>query len=141
MKNVLAVLGAWSAIAFSQTVILYEDGSQYTLGHGEHIYISIYDTLYQKKQYNKGDYYVRNYPSEKRDYVPSYENTSEVGSQEWCESFDTSASFSFATISWDRYCDINDDGQYDMCDWYEPTGIMTFQEIEYQKQCTNGSGS
>ena len=138
MKNLLAVLGVWSAVAFSQTVILYDDGSQYTLGYGEHIYISIYDTLYQKKQYSKGDYYVRNYPSTKRDYVPDYESTSEVGSQEWCEAFDTSASFSFATITWDRYCDTNGDGEYNMCDWYEPTGVMTFQEIEYQKQCGDG---
>lgn len=138
MKGLLAVLGLWSAVAFGQTVILYDDGTQYTLGHGEHIYISIYDTLYQKKEYRKGDYYVRNYPSEKRDYVPDYESTSEVGTREWCEAFDPTDSFSFATISWDRYCDINDDGEYNMCDWYEPTGLMTFQEIEYQKQCGDG---
>ena len=42
-----------------------------------------------------------------------------------------------ATI-WDRYGDTNNDGEYNMCDWYEPTGIMTFQEIEYQKQCSDG---
>ena len=40
--------------------------------------------------------------------------------------------------AWQKVCDVNDDGVYDMCDYYEPTGIQTFEEIEWQDRCNDG---
>jgi len=40
--------------------------------------------------------------------------------------------------AWQKVCDVNDDGVYDMCDYYEPTGISTFEEIEWQDKCNDG---
>ena len=37
-----------------------------------------------------------------------------------------------------RACDTNNDGVYDICDYYEPTGQPTFEEIEWQNQCNDG---
>lgn len=69
MKYILLPLLLISSIAFGQTVVLYEDGSTYTLKDEESVYISekgVYSArggLLQTLRIN------RLKPSEKRDYV------------------------------------------------------------------------
>ena len=134
----LAVLVALGASA--QTVILYDDGTQYTVSDSEHVYVSYYSKLYQLKTYSKGDVFFKKIvPSQKRDYVPVVEPNGAVGSHEWCESYEPWAEgLTFAMISWQQACDINNDGEYNMCDYYEPTGLASFAEIEWQNKCNNG---
>ena len=54
----LAVLVALGATA--QTVILYDDGTQYTVSDSEHVYVSYYSKLYQRNTYSKGDVFFKN---------------------------------------------------------------------------------
>ena len=77
-------------------------------------------------------------PNTKRD-VEYVENPNPVGSHEWCESHDLHANgYTFEDHAWYKSCDSNNDGVYDLCDWYEPTGISTFDEIEWQDKCNDG---
>lgn len=141
MKRIaLGLVGLFALGAMAQTVILYDDGTQYTVDASEHVYVSNYRKLYQLKQYSKGDIQLNKVlPSEKRDYVPVVEPSGAVGSHEWCESYEPwSEGLTFAMVSWQIGCDVNSDGQYDMCDWYEPTGIPSFEELEWQDRCNDG---
>jgi hypothetical protein len=141
MKQLLALLATVGVmLASAETVILYDDGSQYTVSSSEHVYVSNYSKLYQLKTYSKGDIKLNQVlPSDKRDYVPVVEPAGAVGSHEWCESYEPwSEGLTFAMVSWQRSCDVNNDGEYNICDWYEPTGIPTFQEFEWQDRCNDG---
>ncbi len=140
MKTVVAAVAALFAVFVSaQTVILYDDGTQYTVEDSEHVYVSNYRKLFQLKQYSKGDIQLNKVlPNAKRD-VEYVENSNPIGSHEWCEAHELFANgYTFDDQSWLRSCDINDDGVYDICDWYEPTGIPTFQELEWQDKCNDG---
>ena len=62
-----------------------------------------------------------------------------VGTPEWCETYiPWSEGLTFNMITWQRQCDVTNDGVYDMCDYYEPTGISSFEELEWQDRCNNG---
>ena len=69
---VLLVLFVFFSLgASAQTVINYEDGSTYTLGEGQDIYISGESaTLYTQRTYNNGNlYFVAQKPWASRDYL------------------------------------------------------------------------
>ena len=140
MKRVIGLLAAVSTIVFAEPVILYDDGSQYTVEDGEHVYVSNYSRLYHLQQYTKGDIQLRKVlPWAGRDQV-YVENSNPMGTREWCEAHDLHANgYTFDDQVWYRSCDINDDGVYDLCDYYQPTGISTFEEIEWQDRCNDGN--
>ena len=140
MKNILAFAAVLTTMFVSaDTVILYDDGSQYTVEDNEHIFISNYQKLYYQQRYSRGDVLFHlTLPNTKRD-VEYIENPNPVGSHEWCESHDLHANgYTFEDQVWYKSCDSNNDGVYDLCDWYEPTGISTFDEIEWQDKCNDG---
>lgn len=141
MKTFIALLAAFSTVALAQTVILFDDGLQYTLEQNEKVYVSNYSKLYRMQTYSKGDVKLTKVsPTIKRDYVP-VETGAEgsVGSREWCESYiPWSEGLTFDMVAWQRQCDVTSDGVYDMCDYYQPTGISSFEEIEWQNRCNDG---
>lgn len=142
MKYIFACFISLSVMfASAQTVILYDDGSQYTVKGNEKVYVSNYSKLYYTKAYSRGDILFHlTLPNTKKDHV--YVETGGVGvigSAQWCESYiPWSEGLTFDMITWQRQCDINNDGAYDMCDYYEPTGILSFEEIEWQDRCNDG---
>lgn len=141
MRKLFILLSVVSASVMAKTVILYDDGTQYTVENNEKVYVSNYSQLHYLKQYSNGDIKLRKIlPSVKRDHVyqePSGEG--ELGSAEWCETYvPWSEGLNFNMTAWQRVCDVNDDGVYDMCDYYQPTGISTFEEIEWQDKCNDG---
>ena len=140
MRALIALTALVALGATAQTVILYDDGTQYTVKDSEHVYVSNYRNLYQLKQYSKGDIKLNKVlPSDKRDYVAAVEPVGAVGSHEWCESYEPwSEGLTFTQVHWNIACDINGDGEYNMCDYYEPTGISTFEELEWQDKCNDG---
>ena len=106
-----AALFAFGASA--QTVILWDDGTRYTVKDGEHVYISDHRKLYVLKQYSKGDIKLTKVsPSDKRDYVRAFEPAGSVGSHEWCESYEPwGEGLTFDMVSWQVGCDVNSDGE------------------------------
>lgn len=139
MKKLILMMATLSTVAFAQTVILFDDGSQYTLKEGEDVFVSYYSQLYHLKKFSRGDIQLNKvlpWTSRDRVYV---ENPNPVGTREWCEAHDLHANgYTFADQDWYRSCDINRDGVYDICDWYEPTGVATFDELEWQDKCNDG---
>lgn len=142
MKTVVAAVAALFAVFVSaQTVILFDDGLQYTLGENEEVYVSNYSKLYQMQTYSKGDVKLTQIlPTTKRDYVPVETGAvGSVGSHEWCESYiPWSEGLTWDMITWQKTCDTNKDGAYNICDWYEPTGRATFEELEWRDRCNDG---
>jgi hypothetical protein len=142
MKGVLAFISVVVVMVVSaETVVLYDDGSQYTLKENEKLYVTPYSKLYYTKQYSRGDILFHlTLPNTKRDEV--YVETGAegaVGSHKWCETYiPWSEGLTFNMVTWQRHCDINGDGVYNMCDWYKPTGIPTFDELEWQQMCNDG---
>jgi hypothetical protein len=107
----------FSAVAFSATVINYDDGSTYTLEDNQEIYISTpQSTLFTRQILNnKNTYFRAQSPWTKRDYVPDEDGTDEmtVGSHEWCKAYiPWHEGLTFNMISWQRACDTNKDGKY-----------------------------
>ena len=45
--------------------------------------------------------------------------------------------YSFTDQDWERACDTNGDVVYVLCDDYVPTGVPTFDELDYRRACTN----
>ena len=144
MKYFIALLAfvSTSAMALSYkeevpTIIDYPDGSTYTLGKGEKIYISGAD-LFTYRTYNNGNvYFVKQEEHSRRDYEPQPHDG--LTGHEWCLAYvPWSEGLTFGMIQWQKQCDTNNDGVYDMCDYYEPTGQATFEEIEWQNQCNDG---
>lgn len=128
----------------AETLINYDDGSTYTVGENEEVYVAPKNTrLFTVQTYAKGNVYFRvQAPWAKRDYVApanttddAFTDVDENGFSQACADFDTSQGLTFSFIYWDRICDRNDDGEYNICDYYEPTGSATFADIQYNKQC------
>jgi hypothetical protein len=142
MKQWIASVAAGATmLASAQTVILFDDGLQYTLDENEKVYVSNYSKLYQMQTYSKGDVKLTQIlPTTKRDYVPVETGAvGAVGSHEWCESYiPWSEGLTFDMITWQKACDTNKDGAYNICDWYEPTGRATFEELEWRDRCNDG---
>ena len=135
----LLALTLFSMSVLSATVINYDDGSTYTVGEREKIYIST-GKFFAKKNYKNGSvYFINQVEHTKRDYVAGPTDGLQTGSHEWCEAYEPwSEGLTFAMIHWQRACDTNSDDVYDMCDYYEPTGQATFEEIEWQDRCNDG---
>ena len=198
----------------AETLISYDDGSTYTVGENEEVYVAPKNTkLFTLQTYSKGDVYFRKQaPWANRDYVAqptdglsagshewckAYEpwsegytfnmqtferhcdtngddkygcgdetfdasedgdvcetattasseqkygpgETDETGYSQWCADFDTSQGATFGYITWQSQCDKNNDDEYNICDYYEPTGSATFADIQYNKQCLSSDGS
>ena len=72
MKKLMAGLVAFVVLsATAQTVILFDDGLQYTLDPNEKVYVTNYSKLYQMQSYSRGDVKLTQVlPTTKRDYVP-----------------------------------------------------------------------
>ena len=148
----LFVVFCWSCYAMSETLISYDDGSTYTVGENEEVYVAPKSTrLFTLQSYAKGDVYFRvQAPWAKRDYVApvtttgstgSFTDVDDAGFSQACADFDTSVGFTFGYVYWDQIGDTNDDGEYNICDYYEPTGGATFADIQYTKQCSSSDGS
>ena len=143
MKNLIAGLVTLFALtATAQTVILFDDGLQYTLDPNEKVYVTNYSKLYQMQSYSKGDVKLTKVlPTTKRDHVPVETGAQGgVGTPEWCETYiPWSEGLTFDMITWQRQCDVTNDGVYDMCDYYQPAGILSFEELEWQDRCNDGN--
>ena len=125
MRYAISFLAVFFSLpAVSQTVINYEDGSTYTLGGDEEIYISTPDsTLFKRKLYNnKNIYFTAQKPWSQRDYVEQPTDDLEIGSHEWCLAYiPWSEGYTFGMQYWQRACDTNGDDVYDENDdgWSE----------------------
>lgn len=140
-KWVASIAAGATMLASAQTVILFDDGLQYTLDENEEVYVSNYSKLYQMQTYSKGDVKLTQIlPTTKRDYVPVETGAvGSVGSHEWCESYiPWSEGLTWDMITWQKTCDTNNDGKYNICDWYQPTGRATFEELEWRDRCNEG---
>lgn len=133
-------------LAQAETVINYDDGSTYTLGDKEKIYITK-GKLFSKKSYNNGNvYFTFQKEHTKRDYVPQPQDPYAIGTVQWCEAYvPWSEGLTFDMISWQRACDTNNDGAYVFCDDYTPTSQqLTFgysqptdDDDRYDEECTD----
>ena len=117
MRKVLLAFFVFVSLgASAQTVINYEDGSTYTLTDNQDIYISTPSSVLFKRQVmsNEDTFFRAQEPWASRDYVPEPEDEYAVGTHKWCEAFvPWSQGLTFDQITWNRYCDTNNDGQYD----------------------------
>jgi hypothetical protein len=144
----------------AETLISYDDGSTYTVGKNEEVYVAPKNTrIFTLQSYAKGDVFFRvRAPHAGRDYVEpvttttpdttgstgstgSFTDVDDTGFSQACADFDTDQQATFGYISWNQICDTNNDGEYSICDYYESTGQATFQEIQYNKQCLSSDGS
>lgn len=104
-----------ATFAYGETVINYDDGSTYTLGVNEKIYVSSGD-LWVKRNLNNGKtvQIQKQVPWPKRDYVPGPEPIGgRPGEHEWCKAYEPwSEGLTFDMIAWQRYCDTNNDYKY-----------------------------
>jgi len=163
MVVALFVVFCWSCYAMSETLISYDDGSTYTVGENEEVYVAPKNTrLFTLQSYAKGDVFFRvRAPHADRDYEETVDTTTdttdttvtttsstgsftdvdEYGFSQACADFDTSVGFTFGYVYWQQICDSNNDGEYNICDYYEPTGSATFADIQYNKQCLSSDGS
>ena len=144
MKYLLIALALVSFSATAETVINYDDGSTLTLTEDEKVMVTK-GLLYRKQTYSNGKtIQFKQFPeTSRRDYVEvdnGTDDTDAVGSHEWCESYvPWSEGLSFTMVWWQRTCDTNGDGVYNQCDYYQPTGAATFEEIAWQDQCNDGN--
>ena len=115
MKYLLLALTLVSTGVSAQTVITYDDGSTYTVGEREKIYIST-AKVYDKKTYKNGNVFFTNRVEHgNRDYVA--QPTDGLTGHEWCLAYEPwSKGLTFAMIQWQRQCDTNGDGVYDDSD-------------------------
>ena len=115
IRLMIAALVLGVSQASAETVINYDDGSTYTLEVGEEIFISTPGKpLFSRRQYSNQDiYFTAQEPWSTRDYVPTESDGLEPGSHEWCAAYiPWSEGLTFNMITWQRYCDTNNDGVY-----------------------------
>ena len=110
---VLASVVSFAAFAQVPPVITYQDGSTYTLKNGEEVYVHA-GPMYIRQDYaNTGDVIFKKrppWPKRDSEQTPSV-NTGNPGEHQWCKDFKMEG-FSFAYVSWNRYCDTNNDSKY-----------------------------
>ena len=117
MKKLFLLFLILPLSAFAETVINYDDGSTYTLGENEEIYVSN-GTLWKKSTMNNGkkEIWTKQVPWANRDYVeppPNGTDGEQLGSHEWCKAYiPWSQGLTFDMIAWQRACDTNNDGSY-----------------------------
>lgn len=140
MKYLLLLLALVGSSVSAQTIIEYGNGEIYTVGENEKIFITTQNNLYSYHPYQKSVQFKKLWPSEKVDPPPYTPNPNPIGTRDWCEAHDLHANgYTFDDQIWYRDCDTNNDGQYNQCDWYEPTGESTFEEAAWQDLCNDGN--
>ena len=99
-------------MGLAQTVVNYDDGSTLTLKEGEYVYVTA-EKLYTVEEYARGDIiFTLEDPTSQRDYVEP--PTPIVSSYK---------------------------GDHEWCLAYTPTGIITWDEVIFQRSCdTNSDG-
>lgn len=110
-KSILAIAALFSASAFGQTVISFDDGSTYTLEDGQEIYITNNGRALFNRQImkNKDTFFRAQQPWSKRDHVPAEADGMEPGSAEWCETYvPYQNGYTFNDQLWQRACQDND---------------------------------
>ncbi len=114
----------------AETVVNYDDGSTYTLSENQEIYISTPKSALFKRQLmsNKDTFFRVQKPWTKRDYVEQPQDPFAVGSHEWCKTYvPWSEGLTFDMITWQRFCDTDNDGKYgcgdDTFDSSEDAGV------------------
>ena len=118
MKWLILALVTIPFAAHSATVINYDDGSTLTLEEGEMIHVTK-GKLYQQRTYSNGrTIQFKVFPeTTRRDYVAPENGTDPemtVGSHEWCAAYvPWSEGYTFGMQAWQRYCDTNNNGEYD----------------------------
>lgn len=130
-KHMVAIAALVPAVAMADTYITYDDGSQYTLGENESIYVSD-KTLFEKRTPLNGDHnFVKQRPHTERDYEEpvTYGSDLVVGSHEWCLDFEPWANgLTFDQITWNYACDTNGNNVYGC-------GDIQFEESEEGGVC------
>ena len=95
----LVVMGflSFNMSLYADTVINYDDGSTYTLGEREKIYVST-GKLFDKKNYSNGNvYFTKRAEHARRDYVA--QPTDGLTGHEWCEAYEPwSEGLTFAMV-------------------------------------------
>lgn len=118
MKWLILALVTIPFAAHSATVINYDDGSTLTLEEGEKIHVTE-GKLYQQRTYSNGrTIQFKVFPeTTRRDYVAPDNGTDPdmtVGSHAWCAAYEPwSEGYTFTMQAWQRYCDTNNNGEYD----------------------------
>ena len=124
MKSVNEMVLGFAAVLFAslvaigaraETVINYDDGSTYTLEENQEIYISTPNSSLFKRQLmkNKDTFFRVQKPWTKRDYVEQPQDPFVVGSHQWCKTYvPWSEGLTFDMITWQRFCDTDNDGKY-----------------------------
>lgn len=138
MKYMLLLM-ALVGLGASAHTITYDNGDVYTVADDEYVFVSKQPNVWTYHPYSKSVQFKKIWPTEKVDRPEPTPNPNPIGSHEWCEAhvpFENG--YTFADQAWQRTCDKNGDGQYDMCDYYQPTGSPTFEETQWQDQCNDG---
>jgi len=144
MKYITALLAALSITAFAAEEkrvesIVYSDGDVYTVKENDHVFIVGYDNLYLQQVYPKSTQFLKQWPTARVDRPEAPVNPNPIGTQEWCAAHIPFANgFTFSDQAWQRECDTNRDGEYNQCDYYQPTGAATFEEGAWQDLCNDG---
>jgi hypothetical protein len=116
IKHLFTVFALLAApVVYGSTVINYDDGSTYTLSENQEIYISTPSSSLFKRQLmkNKDTFFRVQKPWTKRDYVEQPQDPFAVGSHQWCKTYvPWSEGLTFDMITWQRFCDTDNDGKY-----------------------------
>jgi hypothetical protein len=116
IKHLFTVFALLAApVVYGSTVINYDDGSTYTLSENQEIYISTPSSSLFKRQLmkNKDTFFRVQKPWTKRDYVEQPQDPFVVGSHQWCKTYvPWSEGLTFDMITWQRFCDTDNDGKY-----------------------------
>lgn len=140
MKKLLIALCAFPLIAAAH-VIEYDNGDIYTVGDDEYVFVSKLPHLWMKQTTTNTVQFKRVYPTEKVDAVPLTPNPNPIGTEEWCENHvPYENGYSFTDQYWERACDINNDGQFNICDTYDPAvdGTSGFGYSSWKTACNDG---
>ena len=116
IKHLFTIFALLAApVVYGSTVINYDDGSTYTLSENQEIYISTPSSSLFKRQLmsNKDTFFRVQKPCTKRDYVEQPQDPFVVGSHQWCKTYvPWSEGLTFDMITWQRFCDTDNDGKY-----------------------------
>lgn len=115
MKSTLITALVIAPVALADTYITYDDGSQYTLGDEESVYVSD-RALYDKRSPLNGDVnFVKQRPFTQRDYEEPvvFTPSGQIGSHEWCLDFEPWVNgLTFDQISFNYACDTDGNNVY-----------------------------
>jgi hypothetical protein len=131
MRNILFTMAAIAPLALADTYITYDDGSQYTLGEEESVYVSDRPLFDRRSPLNGDVNFVKQRPFAERDYEEPvvFTPSGQIGSHEWCLDFEPWANgLTFDQISWNYACDTNGNYVYGC-------GDSKFEESEGADVC------